>query len=204
VDTNEYELVKRARHGDAEAYSILVGKPVELPHLQKANVRMSATLLQFDNTSATYRVMFRQGDKILADSTASVARGGRAVVGGVDGDAAPYIFVFIEPEAPGKVTASPNAISVTDGITEPKPVATVQPNYPAEAKKEKIEGVVVLNLVIDTEGGVQNIAILEDPDPRLTKAAVDAVKQWKFSPALDRKGNPVSVRSAITIRFRLK
>ena len=49
---------------------------------------------------ATYRIVFRQDQTKLADSKLTVARGGRAVVGGMDGEAAPYVFVFVQPDPP--------------------------------------------------------------------------------------------------------
>lgn len=179
----------------------MVGKPVELPALEDAKVRMTATLLSFDSATATFRVIFKQGDKTLADSTVPVARGGRAVVGGIDGAAAPYIFVFVEPEVVGSGAARD---AKSAGITGPVPLDRPAPEYPEEAKKNKVEGVVVLEVTIGTDGGIVDVAVLEDPDSRLTQAAISAVKRWKFRPALDPSGKPVSVHSAVTLRFKLK
>jgi protein TonB len=182
----------------------MVGKPVELPPLEDARVTMTATLLSYDGATATYRVVFRQGEKTIADSTVPVARGGRAVVGGIDGAAAPYIFVFVEPEAAGTGTAGAARDANSAGITEPVPLERPAPEYPDEAKKNKVEGVVVLDVVIGADGGIVEVAVLEDPDPRLTQSAISAVKRWKFRPALDPNGKAVSVHSAITLRFKLK
>ncbi len=180
-----------------------VGKPVYLPVLADANVRIVATLVRFDNASSTFRVVFSQGNKTLADSTANVTRGGRAVVGGMDGPAAPYIFVFIEPEAAPESSGAKSS-RLPAGITEPKAYSTVQPKYPAEAKTEKVQGVVVLDVVIDTNGVVLDATPLEDPDPRLTKSAIEAVRQWLFHPAFDSSGKPIKVHASITVRFKLK
>ncbi len=176
-----------------------IGKPVYLPSLGDANVRISATLVRFDGASATYRVIFKQGDNTLADSTANVARGGRAVVGGTDGPAAPYIFVFLEPEA-----AAAEAPGAKAGISEPKPLYSVPPKYPEEAKNERVQGVVVLRVVIDTDGKVLDVSPLEDPDPRLTKSAMESVRLWVFQPALDSSGKPIKVVASIAVNFKLK
>jgi TonB family protein len=199
-----FRLDPARQRQEGRSEQAVVGKPVELPALEDANVKMTATLLHYDNATATYRVIFKQGEKILADSTVPVARGGRAVVGGMDGAAAPYIFVFIEPEPPGAGAAGAGQSAKTAGITEPVLVYKVAPQYPEEAKKEKVQGIVVLDVVIDADGGILEVTALEDPDSRLTQAAISAVKQWKFRPALDIKGKPVRVHSAISLRFQLR
>ncbi len=199
-----FRLDPRRQRQEGRTEQALVGKPIELPALADANVRMTATLLRHDNANATYRVVFKQGDQTLADTTAVVARGGRAVVGGMDGAAAPYIFVFIEPEALAAGVSGARPSPLPPGITEPKPLSQLQPKYPEEAKKEKVEGVVVLNVVIDTDGEVLEVTAIEDPDPRLTKAAIETVRQWKFQPALDSAGKPIKVHASIAVRFKLK
>ena len=197
--TFRLDPARRRVEGVTEALS--VGRGFDLPVLADTAVRISVLLLRHDESGATYRVTFRQGDKYLADSTVTVARGGRSVVGGMDGERAPYIFLFIEPEgAAGGSAKSPT----TEGFTEPVPVQKVPPSYPEEAKKEKVQGVVVLELLISETGAVTDVRVLQDPDRRLSAAAIDAVRQWQFKPAKDPAGKPVSVRSAVTINFALK
>ncbi len=201
---NTFRLDPSRQRQQGKSELAIVGKPIELPQFEDANIRITAALLRYDNTNATFRVLMRQGEKSLADSTVGVVRGGRTVVGGMDGTAAPYIFVFIEPEPPGKEDAGAQSGSHFSGITEPKIVLKVPPEYPVEAKKEKASGVVVLDLIIGTDGAILDISALENPDPRLTQAAITAVKQWKFEPALDAAGKPVKVHTTITVRFQLR
>jgi protein TonB len=78
------------------------------------------------------------------------------------------------------------------------------PKYPAEARKDKAEGVVVLELLVDEAGKITDIKVLQDPDERLTRAAIDAVRQWTFQPARTSAGKAVAVRTALTIKFDLK
>lgn len=183
---------------------VRVGEAVSLPEIEGANLKMTATLVGFDNTSATFRVIFRQGEKSLADSTVIVTRGGRAVVGGTDGEAAPYIFVIVAPESPTQDQAGPLSADKNPGITQPVLTRKVDPVYPEEARKNKARGVVVLNIVVDTNGRVEDVQAIENPDEQLTKAAIEAVRQWEFSPALNAKRQPIKVLSTITIRFELK
>jgi protein TonB len=199
-----FRLDPARQRQDGKSELATIGKSVDLPPLLDANIKMTATLLRYDNSNATYRVVFRQGETNLADSTVLVARGGRAVVGGMDGPAAPYLFVFIEPDAPAVGKPGTRFAAPAQGITEPKLIYSVQPKYPEEAKKEKVQGVVVLNLIIDVDGSVLEASVLEDPDSRLSKEALETVRKWKFRPALDSKGQAVRVQSTVSVNFQLR
>ncbi len=176
----------------------LPDRQIELPSLEEADVRAFATLRGFTEKTATFRIVFRQGDKSLADSTVVAARGGRAVVGAMDGAAAPYLFLFVEPDLPGP------ALLKSADITPPVVISKVDPAYPPEAKEEKVMGTVVLEATVGIDGIVTNIVALQDPDPRLTRAAADALRQWRFRPAQLKDGTPVAGRMAVTINFQLR
>lgn len=179
-----------------------VGDTVELPVPDGTAVRISARLLGFDEKLATFRVIFREGESVLADSTVGVARGGRAVVGGLDGAAAPYLFVVLEPEAAGR----PLAPRVEPGLGWREPVALrkVPPDYPEEARKARVTGIVVLEAEIAADGKVTDAWELESPSPLLTAAAVEAVRRWEFEPARDAAGQAVAVRYVVTLNFVLR
>ncbi len=184
-----------------------VGETVNLPELDGSNIKVSASLISCNSSSAVFRVVFRQGDKTLADSKASVARGGRAVVGGTDGPAAPYFFVVIEAGAPA--FDQPGVIRLQEEkgdkeITAPVAIQKAPIKYPEEAKRNKISGVVVLDLIINEEGKVENVRAAETPDPYLAEAAIESVRQWIFSPARNSKGQPVKVMTTLTVNFKLK
>ncbi|HUD12459.1 MAG TPA: M56 family metallopeptidase [Terracidiphilus sp.] len=80
-------------------------------------------------------------------------------------------------------------------------VSKVQPVYPAEAKKNKISGSVVLAATIGKDGTVEKLRVVSGPSA-LQRAAVDAVKQWRYQPFL-LNGNPIVVKTNITVRFTL-
>lgn len=84
----------------------------------------------------------------------------------------------------------------------PSIVKFKSPVYPLEARKEGIEGVVILKVLIAPNGTIKDIKVLKSI-PLLNKAAVDAVEQWRFT-ALTSHGNPVYVWMIIPIRFQLK
>jgi TonB family protein len=180
-----------------------VGKALDLAAAEGTDIHILATMLSSSATSVTYRVLFRKGESTLADSTVPVARGGHALIGGMDGDAAPYIFLLIAPELPEQVSKSlPEEKKV--GITAPVLIQRSIPVYPEDAKKQKISGSVLLEVVIDREGRILDVRIVDDPHPSLSSAAAECVRQWVFKPALKEDGTPVSVRASITINFKLQ
>ncbi len=93
-------------------------------------------------------------------------------------------------------------LKVGGDVKEPVEIQRVQPTYPEEARKNRIQGRVVVQAVIDTKGNVQRVEAVESPDPMLTEAALGAVKQWTYKPAT-KKGKPVKVRLTVTVAFKL-
>jgi TonB family protein len=94
--------------------------------------------------------------------------------------------------------------SKAEGITEPVILKKVEPKYPDAAKRQKLQGFVVLQVVLDKNGIPRAPAVLEmSPGcEELAAAAVDAVLQWRYEPAkLD--GAPVAVYFTINVSFML-
>ena len=77
----------------------------------------------------------------------------------------------------------------------------VEPEYPDEARQQGIQGQVVLEVRTDPEGAVEDIQLVSGP-PQLAQAAIAAVLQWRFQPRI-QNGQPVGVKSRITLDFRL-
>jgi TonB family protein len=92
---------------------------------------------------------------------------------------------------------------VCDEITHPVLIEKVNPKYPPSAKDEKVMGTVIVETVINEEGIVEDIQVVESPDDRLSAAAVEAIRQWRFEAALC-DGEPVGVYYNLTINFRLE
>ncbi len=179
-------------------------RTLDLPAPPGAEVRIAATLVGYDETTATYRVVFRQSEKTIADSTVAVSRGGRAVVGGTDGPGAPYLFVVIEPETDRSAEDGIPRAGKDSGLTAPAALGKVPPRYPEEARKRRVQGVVVVDAVIGADGTIRDVRVLEEPDPLLGEAAAAAVRQWTFAPARRADGTPVEVRSTFTVDFSLR
>lgn len=96
-----------------------------------------------------------------------------------------------------------SAESTCDEITHPVVIEKVNPKYPTSAKDEKVMGMVVVESVITEEGVVDDVRVVENPDDRLAAAAVEALMQWRFEPALC-DGTPVGVYYNLTFNFRLE
>lgn len=95
--------------------------------------------------------------------------------------------------------ALPLRIRQGGNVTAARILRQVRPRYPDDARKARIQGDVVLHVIIDREGAVVEVEIVSG-DPLLTQAAIEAVKQWKYTPTL-LNGQPVEVDTTITVSF---
>lgn len=77
----------------------------------------------------------------------------------------------------------------------------VPPKYPADAKKARVQGKVVLSAVIGKDGSVQNLTVLSGP-AMLQQSALDSVRQWTYKPYL-LNGEPVEVKTKVNIIYSL-
>jgi len=92
-----------------------------------------------------------------------------------------------------RVHLSPSA---TQTLSRP-----VEPNYPLLAREMKIQGAVVLDVLIGREGIIQHLRVLSGP-AILSAAAQEAVKQWRFRPYL-QSGQPVETEARVTVNFTI-
>jgi len=112
---------------------------------------------------------------------------------------------FLAPTAAGDapVTAesgvanTPNAI----GNRSPIKIRNVPPVYPPDALAAHVEGLVILDATLDTEGLVKDVVVLRSV-PLLDQAAINAVLQWRYTPAIV-DGVRVSTKVSVTINFTL-
>lgn len=85
----------------------------------------------------------------------------------------------------------------------PLVLVRIAPEYPQLARSMGIEGVVLCELTIGTEGRVEEVAVLNSTAEMLNKYAVAALRQWVFQPA-EQSGNPVRVTIVVPCRFSLE
>ncbi len=83
----------------------------------------------------------------------------------------------------------------------PDPLRKVDPRYPPALVEERIEGEVVLYAIIRENGSVDSIQLVRGVDPTLDKNSMEALAQWKFTPAL-HGGEKVAVEAIVHIPFK--
>jgi TonB family protein len=91
---------------------------------------------------------------------------------------------------------------VGDGVTAPRLISKVEPQYTEEARDAKIEGVTILTVEVTEAGTPENIKVKVSLDPGLDLNAIAALSQWRFDPAT-KDGKPVRVGATVEVNFRL-
>jgi len=94
----------------------------------------------------------------------------------------------------------PKRVRVSSGVVAGMVINKVEPPYPVIAKAARIQGDVVLSAVISKQGTIQNLQV-ESGHPLLVKAALEAVRQWRYRPYFV-SGDPVEVETKIVVTFR--
>ncbi|NBX25157.1 MAG: energy transducer TonB [Planctomycetes bacterium] len=123
----------------------------------------------------------------FATGGSSLASGGR--IGGRGG--------------PGGGEEFSGAFSMSEIDQRPRPLVQVAATYPSEMRSRKAEGVVTVIFVVDETGRVTNPRVEKASHPEFEKPALEAVRQWKFEPAI-RAGKRVSCRMRVPFRFTPK
>lgn len=89
------------------------------------------------------------------------------------------------------------------GITPPAIIREVKPDYTEDARRRGIAGDVVLEIIVRADGSVGPVKLLQGLGAGLDQRAIDAVRQWRFSPAR-RYGTPVDVIVEVAVEFKLR
>jgi TonB family protein len=97
--------------------------------------------------------------------------------------------------------APPKRVSVSQGVSEGLLLHKIAPVYPPEAKRQHVQGTVVLRAVIGKDGRLVDLEAVSGP-PQLVEAAVGAVQQWRYKP-YTLAGEPVEIQTMITVNFQL-
>jgi TonB family protein len=92
---------------------------------------------------------------------------------------------------------------VIDGTkTQPLVISRVDPGYTPEAKHAKVEGTVILQVVIGTDGLAHDIHVKKGLGSGLDENAIEAAQKWFFKPAT-KDGEPVAASAQLELRFKL-
>ncbi len=90
-----------------------------------------------------------------------------------------------------------------DDMQEVEVVQQVHPQYPDSARRNRESGTVMFYAVIETDGTVSHLTLIQQATPALEAAAADAVRQWRYKPAACGS-TPVRVETAIAVDFHLR
>ena len=123
------------------------------------------------------------------------------VPGGIPGGVPGGVVGGIQAPPPPPPAALPPQ-RVGGAIKDPQRLKYVEPKYPPAAMAAKISGYVIIEATIATDGTVKDAKILR-PMALLDQAALEAVKQWRYTPTL-LNGVPVEVLLIVTVNFNLK
>lgn len=113
------------------------------------------------------------------------------------------VVTTAEPKKSPAVSCKASETSVGGNIKAPMKIRNVAPIYPAELQAASIGGTVTLEATIDTEGDVQDVTVVNSPDPGLATAAIESVKQWKYTQTLLNCA-PIEVKMGVSVTFTPK
>lgn len=189
-ESQKVQWLQEAAAAEANALSI---RPDYVPALVYKNLVLRA--LAIESTDLTARQSMLKEADALRDRAMTLQRTARALPPPPPPPPAPQ-------DDFGLLVASTKALRIGGVIRPPTRTHYVAAVYPESAKTGGLQGVVILEALLDPAGRVAATRVLRSV-PGLDEAAVDAVKQWEFEPVL-LNGAPVSVVMTITVNFSLK
>lgn len=193
--------VEIGKTGDVEDVKVISGHPMLAPAAVEAvkQWKYKPLLLngEANEVETTVMVNFTLAEEPVAKGVAGDAPGGLPAgqPGGVNSGVIP-VGSGNAGQAP-----VPRRARVSQGVMQGMVVSKVQPEYPADAREQHIEGEVRLKATIDKEGKVIDLQ-LDSGHPMLAPAAIEAVRQWKYRPFL-LNGEAIEVETTVTVNFSL-
>ena len=121
---------------------------------------------------------------------------------GINGADAAAMGTVVAAVAPARAPEPPRhagPVRAAELPVAPVKIVDVRPVYPEMARAARVDGTVTLECLIDTAGRVTNLHVITSV-PLLDRAAIDAVRQWRYTPSVYH-GRPVSVLMTVTVRF---
>jgi len=168
-----------ASHGKAAAESDEASAPNDAPE----------AIVVKNHSSLPHKLAPRE-EAVAAPSLTAVAGTGDKAISGI-----------ISASPTNIPVPAPKALKVSQGVSQGLLVHKVQPVYPTQAMRMHREGAVQLQANISADGTVTAVHVLNG-DSVLSRAATDAVKQWKYKPYL-LDGQPIAIETQITVNFKL-
>ena len=175
-------------------------------------IRPARTIDSGDEVMTVQAEIKRNGE-LVAGPMIHTRLGDRAIITSGAKPDGPFLFLVVEIDRMSAEELKRRGLrhswrkdfKLVDGdeVTSPKVVYKTQPAYPEEAREAKHQGRVVLRMVINDQGTVEDVEVVEGQPYGLNEAAIEAASAWRFEPAL-HQGEPVAVLYLVTINFRLE
>jgi len=158
--------------------------------------------------TSTFAVPLEAPSAIVPEPPLAMYSGEGGVEGGIEGGVAGGIVggLVAAPPPPPPPPAAPPApkpvlpVRIGGNVSAPALVKRVEPIYPDLALMAKVGGMVILEAVVTADGSVESVRVLRSVK-FLDNAAIDAVKQWKYSPLI-LNGVPTPFVLTVTLNFR--
>ena len=186
-----------SKAGDVENVQILSGDPILAPAAMEAikQWKYRPYLLNGEpwDVETTVRVKFTLAGNSWAAGTAGDHPGG--IPPGEPGG------IVDAADARDPQSLPPRRVRVSAPVEEKLSLKKVPPKYPENARDQRIQGTVLMQVVVDKVGDVAKIELISG-HPALAPAAIEAVKQWKYKPYL-LNGEPVAVDTQVQVNFTL-
>jgi periplasmic protein TonB len=181
--------------------------PPPPPALARSVGKPAAARPQTAPAAGTFVVPLEAPSEIVPEPPAAMYSGEGGVVGGLEGGVADGIVGGLvaappPPPPPPPAPPAPRAgapVRIGGNISAPALVKRVEPAYPDVALMAKIGGMVILEAVVDVDGTVESVKVLRSLK-LLDNAAIEAVKQWKYSPLI-LNGVPTPFVLTVTLNF---
>ena len=187
--------VQIGKSGDVENVELVSGHPMLAPAAIEAvkQWKYKTYLLNGEPIAVEthVQVSFMLSDKPPADGSA-----GDAPAGPPQGGIAGTVDAATTPLPP-----PPQRVRISSGVMQGLLTKRVNPAYPSDARDQRIQGVVLLTVIIDKEGNVSTADLISG-HPLLAPAAIDAVRQWKYKPYL-LNGQAVEIETQVQVNFTL-
>ncbi len=90
-----------------------------------------------------------------------------------------------------------------DGVSQPKCISCPNPDYTDEARRNRIQGTVVMSASVDEKGTITDARIVKSPNDDLAKLSINILRTWRLEPSHDLEGKAIAVRVLIETNFRL-
>jgi periplasmic protein TonB len=177
--------------------------PPGLVRNPNAELQVTPTLLGSPQLNTPAPSLANWGLPAVADSTTSQGPGGNSGIGngkeGGIGDDRGSGYGPGRDGGTGGNIFTPGA----HGIGYPVCITCPRPDYSEDARKAKVQGSVLLNVVVLADGKVGSIELVKSLGMGLDQQAINSVRAWKFRPGTDAAGRAVATRVPIEVQFQL-